>query len=199
MSEAESVDELRQAYLRLLNEYGDALRRQTGGAPELLEIAGAIWKRIGALGGVEAEAPEMHRALALFHAVAAGDSHEAKRLYDGMSRAYQNQTDMLDAHIPTKLWLRDARRPSLANANANASFIPSMSIDEYDYWRHEVQRGESALACQYLGIACERLGRFEEACDAYGRAAELASECGDESIRAFVENRIRFILGAVGF
>jgi tetratricopeptide (TPR) repeat protein len=199
---ADEDKRVRDEYRRSLDAYGEALKRRDPNAPALFVQAGAIWERLCSFGGPEAERPEMYVVLAFFHAVAAADPEEAKRLYDLMSPECQRQTDLADAryHLSPgsmKIWLRKANEAPFVDAVLEQRDPARARLAvEYEHWKRQADELPSALAFQRLGQSCESLGRFEEAMGAYGYAADHAEAEGDERLRDSVEERIRALFEA---
>ncbi len=191
MSDQEDVD--RRAYAERMSQYGEAIRLGNPNAQAILREAGSIWRRLCSYGGPEGQTPSMHRALTLFHAIEAGDPLEAKRVYDEMSPESQHRVDLADKYGTMRPWLQSSGG-SRAEANEYLTPETTQSLEHYEVCKRRVREDGSAWAFQELGIACERLGRLEEACDAYGEAAERASDSSDTAILAFVEARILSLL-----
>jgi hypothetical protein len=191
MSDQEDVD--RRAYVERMSQYGEAITCGNPNAQAILREAEAIWRRLCSYGGPEEQAPSMHRALTLFHAIQAGDPLEAKRVYDEMSPESQHRIDLADKYGTMRPWLQSSDG-SPTEGNGGLSQVTTHFLKQHAVCKRRVQEERSASAFQELGMACERLGRVEEACDAYGEAAERASDSNDTAILAFVEARILSLL-----
>jgi hypothetical protein len=139
----------------------------------------------------------MHRALTLFHAIQAGNPVEAKRVYDEMSPESQHRIDLADKYGTMRPWLQSSDG-SAVEGNEDLTQVTAHFLKHYEVCKRRVREEGSASAFQELGMACERLGRAEEACDAYGEAAERASDGNDTAILAFVEPRILSLLSGPG-
>ena len=191
MSDQKDVD--RRAYAERMSQYGEAIKRSDPNAEAILREAEAIWRRLCSHGGPEAQAPEMHGALTLFHAIEAGNPLEAKRIYDAMSPESKHHIDLADRCGIMRPWLQSsAGSPAKRDEDSNCATTNAFS--QYEAYKRRAREERSAAAFKELGMACERLGRLEEACDAYGEAAELASESNDTAILAFVQSRILSLL-----
>lgn len=189
MSDQEDVD--RRAYAERMSQYGEAIKRGNPNAQAILREAEAIWRRLCSYGGPEEQTPSMHHALTLFHAIQAGDPLEAKRVYDEMSPESQHRIDLADKYGTMRPWLQSSDG---SPAGGTEDLTQLHFLKHYEVCKRRVREEGSASAFQELGMACERLGRVEEACDAYGEAAELASDSNDTAILAFVQARILSLL-----
>lgn len=193
MSDQEDVD--RRAYVERMSEYAEAVKLGNANAQAILREAEAIWRRLCSYDGPAKQTPSMHRALTLFHAIQAGDPVEAKRVYDEMSPESQHRIDLADKYGTMRPWLQTSDG---SPAEGNEDVTQAHFLKQYEVCKRRVREDGSASAFQELGMACERLGRVEEACDAYGEAAELASDSNDTTILAFVQGRILSLLGGPG-
>lgn len=184
----------RRAYVERMAAYGDAVKHGSANARSILREAEAIWRRLCSYEGPARETPSMHRAVTLFHAIQAGDRVEAKRVYDEMSPDSRTRIDQADRYGSMRPWLR----PDDAPADAVEDLTQVHALGHYEVCQERARADASASAFRELGVACERLGRVEEACEAYGEAAELASDSGDTSVLAFVQGRLLSLLGGPG-
>lgn len=111
-SGSNKYEQVREEYVRLLDEYAKALTHDANNLSELFDRASDAWLRLRAvapLDSTEASVSEdMHLVGAFSHAVGAGHVGEAERLYYAMSGENRKNADMTDSENPgsIKIWVR---------------------------------------------------------------------------------------------